>query len=78
MLTHYNETQHPICFSFADFSFWCYACEDYVVNPLLDHNKLFYDQKFGSHDTQNEILKKIKETKYRDIMDEADEDDEDD
>ena len=26
MVEHFEETKHPICFSFADFSYWCYEC----------------------------------------------------
>lgn len=36
--SHYvKNPQHPIVFSFADFSFWCYECDSYVVHPLLTH-----------------------------------------
>ena len=38
---------HPIVFSFADFSYWCYACDSYIVHKLLDHQKShFYSEKF--------------------------------
>ena len=37
MLQHHNDTQHPIVFSFADFSFWCFLCDSYVQHVLLDH-----------------------------------------
>ncbi len=39
MVEHYNTIKHPIAFSFADFSFWCYECDSYVVHALLDHTK---------------------------------------
>eukprot|EP00750_Incisomonas_marina_P026749 INCI5941.7.p1 GENE.INCI5941.7~~INCI5941.7.p1 ORF type:complete len:895 (-),score=111.07 INCI5941.7:505-3048(-) len=39
---------HPISLSFADFSFWCYECDSYVVSQHLDHvQRLFHKQKFG-------------------------------
>jgi uncharacterized UBP type Zn finger protein len=33
----HSDLSHPIVFSFADFSFWCYACDSYIIHPLLDH-----------------------------------------
>ena len=43
MLAHNQaNNDHPICFSFADFSFWCYSCDSYVVHPLLNHTEAFY------------------------------------
>ena len=47
MLIHNEESKHPIALSFADFSFWCYECDDYVVSEHLDHVKHFYPQKFS-------------------------------
>ena len=44
MLDHQHENPnhgHPIAFSFADFSYWCYACDSYIEHPLLDHSELF-------------------------------------
>lgn len=44
---------HVIAFSFADFSYWCYGCDSYVISDdLLDHDRpgvknSFYFQKFG-------------------------------
>lgn len=41
---HYvKNPDHPIVFSFADFSFWCYECDSYIVHPLLTHQKFFYE-----------------------------------
>ena len=37
MAKHNTEVGHPICFSFADFSYWCYECDSYVIHKLLDH-----------------------------------------
>ena len=52
MSSHNAETGHPIALSFADFSYWCYTCDSYVVHELLDHHSQarpdgFYRQKFG-------------------------------
>lgn len=33
---------HPITFSFADFSYWCYACDSYVEHPLLNQARFFH------------------------------------
>lgn len=48
MVAHNEEEHHPICLSFADFSYWCYACDHYVSSKHLNHVKFFYPQKFGS------------------------------
>lgn len=48
------EFEHPLVFSFADFSFWCYACDDYVVHHLLTHSAFFTLQKFGEDATLKE------------------------
>ncbi len=34
MVTHRQESGHPIVLSFADLSVWCYACESYVHNKV--------------------------------------------
>ena len=47
MVKHNQETDHPVMFSFADFSYWCYKCEDYLEHELLKHHKYFHYQKFG-------------------------------
>ena len=52
MSAHNMTDGHPIAFSFADFSFWCYTCDSYVVHELLNHHTQqnpagFYRQKFG-------------------------------
>lgn len=36
------ETAGPIALSFADFSYWCYECDSYVVSKLLNQVKYFY------------------------------------
>ena len=46
MVMHHVESDHPIIFSFADFSFWCYKCDSYIIHPLLNHNKFYHYQKF--------------------------------
>lgn len=48
LLSHHDETQHPIALSFADFSYWCYGCESYVISKHLNHVNHFYPQKFGT------------------------------
>ena len=48
MLAHNESEKHPIALSFADFSFWCYECDSYVISKHLNHVKHFYPQKFGS------------------------------
>lgn len=42
MLQYYEKTGHPLVLSFADFSFWCYACDSYVISKHLNHVKHFY------------------------------------
>ena len=43
MLSYYfDNPDHMIVFSFADFSFWCYVCDSYVVHPSLNHTEQFY------------------------------------
>jgi len=36
MVEHNTAQDHPIVFSFADFSFWCYKCDAYLEHPLLN------------------------------------------
>lgn len=50
MVEHYEKEKHPIALSFADFSFWCYECDSYVVSKHLNHVKHFYPQKFGDEE----------------------------
>lgn len=42
MVAHNEEDHHPIALSFADFSFWCYECDSYVISKHLNHVKHFY------------------------------------
>ncbi|CAD7926675.1 unnamed protein product [Amoebophrya sp. A120] len=48
-LFHFLENDsHYVCLSFSDLSFWCYACDSYVVAPeLLPIRKHFEAEKFG-------------------------------
>uniref|UniRef100_A0A023GDE3 Protein deacetylase HDAC6 n=1 Tax=Amblyomma triste TaxID=251400 RepID=A0A023GDE3_AMBTT len=49
MLDHHAETQHPLVLSYADLSVWCYTCNFYVSNPVLQAAKEdVYLKKFGS------------------------------
>uniref|UniRef100_A0A673GYI4 Protein deacetylase HDAC6 n=1 Tax=Sinocyclocheilus rhinocerous TaxID=307959 RepID=A0A673GYI4_9TELE len=43
MVTHGQESGHPMVLSFADLSVWCYACESYV------HNKVLHEAKNTAH-----------------------------
>ena len=47
LLAHNEKEKHPIALSFADFSYWCYECESYVISKHLNHVNHFYPQKFG-------------------------------
>lgn len=80
MLQHQQENPghaHPIVFSFADFSYWCYACDSYVEHPLLNQARYFHAQKFPVEISQKEMLKKIKDAKYKEeLKEEENEDDE--
>lgn len=77
MVNYYMDNPDaPICFSFADFSYWCFACDSYVEHPLLDHTKFFYLQKFGETDTQKEVLDKIRASKQDAVINEDEEDEE--
>ena len=68
MLDHQAENPghgHPIAFSFADFSYWCYACDSYVEHPLLDHAAYFFEQKFGECGNDDKaVFAKMQESKY--------------
>ena len=40
MSEHFAEEAHPVAFSLADGSFWCYQCEAYIWNKdLLTYNR---------------------------------------
>lgn len=74
MLNYYFENpDNPICFSFADFSFWCFKCDSYVVHDLLDHTQAFYLQKFGEDDSQAKVFQKMRDSKYEPVIGEEDE-----
>ena len=80
MLDHqkeHSDLSHPIAFSFADFSYWCYACDEYVEHPLLKQKLFFYPQKFDKDDSQKQILEKIKQSEFKEELNEEDEDAED-
>lgn len=47
MEAHYQERGHMLCLSMADLSVWCYACSDYIDNPLLyKYKNLAHRNKF--------------------------------
>lgn len=48
MAEHFEETQHPIAFSFTDASFWCYLCDSYIHSPdCAAVARAFQDAKFN-------------------------------
>ena len=48
MVEHGATEQHHIVLSFSDLSFWCYACDSYIISPELEAiRNIFYDKKFG-------------------------------
>lgn len=62
---HAQNKDHPIVFSFADFSFWCYECDSYVQHVLLNHMKAFYNEKFPDGDASiEEQLQKVKDVEF--------------
>ena len=73
-----DNPEHHIVFSFADFSFWCYSCDSYVVSKLLNHGEFFFEQKFGEAKTDKEVFQKMRESKHEENIVEGDEDEEDD
>lgn len=47
MAEHFEETQHPLVLSFSDISVWCYVCDSYIHNQILNEVKLLaYNSKF--------------------------------
>ena len=49
MSKHNEKTNHPMVLSYSDLSVWCYVCDSYVSNELLDNAKrIAYDSKFNS------------------------------
>ena len=73
MQQHYQTEKHPICFSFADFSFWCYECDSYIIHPILNHVSYFYPQKFGEESDQNKVMDVIRASKHQSSIPEQDE-----
>ena len=74
-MSHHNaESGHPIVFSFADFSYWCYICDSYIIHERLNHHKSslengFYQQKFGAAGSDGHaVLETIKESKYQEVI----------
>eukprot|EP00045_Choanoeca_perplexa_P016166 m.214166 g.214166 ORF g.214166 m.214166 type:complete len:153 (-) comp17186_c1_seq1:561-1019(-) len=55
MLQHCQSVEHPIAFSFSDFSYWCFSCNDYVVSPLFKPiTKAATTMKFGSIEEEDD------------------------
>lgn len=63
---HANNLDHPIVLSFADFSFWCYECDSYIVHKMLNHQTHFYKQKFPEDVALQDALDKMHDTKFKD------------
>ena len=67
MLEYFEETNYPIAFSFADFSYWCFICDSYVEHPLLDHAGYFFEQKFAECGNDDKaVFAKMQESKFED------------
>ncbi len=50
MVEHYEKLRHPMALSFSDLSVWCYECDSYVHNQILNEAKQFaYMSKFGKY-----------------------------
>ena len=60
-----NNQDHHIVLSFADFSFWCYSCDSYVVHNILKHVQIFYDQKFPKDSHIADALEASLDTKSK-------------
>jgi histone deacetylase 6 len=39
MVEHFEKSKHPMVLSFSDLSIWCYACDAYVENEILNEAK---------------------------------------
>jgi hypothetical protein len=49
MVLHNERTSHPIALSFRDGSFWCYSCDSYITNSILDS----IEEVFENQDTRS-------------------------
>jgi len=48
MIEHNKQTKHSVVLSFSDLSVWCYTCEAYLDNEIVNEAKLTaYHHKFG-------------------------------
>ena len=51
MVEHYDKLIHKIAFSMSDASFWCFKCDEYITNPILEsQRKTFSNIKFAKKD----------------------------
>jgi len=67
MVDYYMDNpDHCIVFSFADFSFWCYACDSYIEHPMLSKElkEAWYQEKFGDAKDELQILQKMNASKH--------------
>ena len=74
--------EHMLAMSFADFSFWCYECDSYVIHELLkhatkEHPDGFYLQKFGGQ-SADQVLEKMRDSKHDPVIKEEEEDEDQD
>jgi uncharacterized UBP type Zn finger protein len=57
MAEHFDQTRHSMCMSYSDMSVWCYTCDSYLSNGMLDDIiKIARESKFGpssSETTEN-------------------------
>lgn len=74
MLEHGQTEQHHIVFSFSDFSFMCYGCNDYIACPVLSPiEEIFVGKKFGFFTEEVLDIEELgnEETKKEAALDEA-------
>ncbi len=51
MVEHFNTTQHSMVLSYSDLSVWCYTCDAYLDNEILN------EAKSSAHKSKfNEVL----------------------
>lgn len=62
MLAHFEEEthrEHCVVFSLSDGSFWCYQCDSYITNPVLDVlRRQFGRAKFPEEDSERDTAER--------------------
>ncbi|KAL7712956.1 NAD-dependent deacetylase sirtuin-2 [Entamoeba marina] len=77
-LQHFNVKGHPVVFNLSTFSFWCYECNSYVTNELLEllretviqdkiENAIYYEPLFVSYDIEG-VAKYIQKISPKNII----------